>query len=70
MNDDLNTTQQVLRGVMLAIFAGVPETDRARFAWALSAAASNPNIGEDARAMLSDLAQGATALAKPSAAAQ
>lgn len=60
--EHLQPTQEALRGVMLALFAAVPNIDRGRFAWALSAMAENPEITDEARAMLNDLAAGATAM--------
>lgn len=61
--EELQATQETLRGFMLALFAAVPAIDRARFATALTAAAEHPGISDAARAMLNDLAAGATALA-------
>lgn len=59
----INATQEVLRGLMISIIASVPSLDRAALAQALSAFATHPGISTDARAMLNDLAAGATALA-------
>jgi hypothetical protein len=61
--EQLNITQEVLRGLMISIIAAVPDIDRAALAKALSAFATHPVISAEARIMLNDLAAGATALA-------
>lgn len=60
--EQLNITQEVLRGLMVSLIAAVPNMDRAALAQALSAFATHPGISTEARAMLNDLAAGATAL--------
>lgn len=56
MNQDLQTTQQVLRAVTLAL-AFASKADKAKLAYTLQALSAVPDISDDARLMLMDLAK-------------
>lgn len=56
MNNDLQTVQHVLRGVILALAAG-SKANKELVAFTLQTMSAAPNLSDDARAMLLDLAK-------------
>lgn len=60
--ETLNTTQQVLRLLMLSL-AAASQADMAILGDLLERAATDQSLTEEARAMLADLAAGATGMA-------
>ena len=56
MNQDLQTIQQVLRALTLAL-AFATKADKEKFAYTLQTLSAAPDISDDARIMLLDLAK-------------